>query len=639
LPVSTDARIGSELLGYRIEALVGRGGMGVVYRAFDPRLKRNVALKLIAPELAADDRFRERFLAETEVAASLEHPNVVPIHDAGEVDGELALAMRCVEGSDLKMLLKAEGTLEPARALSLCAQIAGALDAAHAKGLVHRDVKPSNVLLDEREHVYLADFGLTRRLADQGIAGEQALSLGTPAYVAPEQILGEEVDGRADLYSLACLLYECLTGEPPFRRDSEMAVLWDHLHQPPPKASDRRPSLSPTVDAVVAKALAKDPNERYGSGAELVEAARRALPGQIGAPRRRRRMFVFLVLAGAAAALAVALPLTLSGGKSESSVNPALAVKESTKPTLAIRKPSLQRIDPRTNRLVATIPVGPTYPGGLALGGGHVWLADAEHNALYRVDPRTNSFRAVVKGIESETGLAFGGGSVWVLNTIDNTVSQLDPRSGTILHVVALPPGIAGGAIAANEERVWVAQATARGNLTFVNTSSYATGIVNVASGSLPAPNFGDVAIGQGALWAIGRDPAAASPTGGVVKLDPKSGKLLARVGAEDFRCACAASPAMLAAGQEGVWVVQSVAATASIAPSGDRVVRSVRAGSSVDAVAVGAGSVWMLSPADGTVTRVDPKTGTILKTFEVGPNPLDLVADENGVWVAVRPA
>ena len=158
--------IGSDFLGYRIEELIGRGGMGVVYRAFDLRLKRLVALKLVAPSLALDERFRERFARETELVMSLEHPNVVPIYDAGEVDGRLYLAMRLVDGTDLGSLLRAEGALEPARAMAICAQVASALDAAHTRGLVHRDVKPSNVLLDSSEHVYLADFGLTRRLAD-----------------------------------------------------------------------------------------------------------------------------------------------------------------------------------------------------------------------------------------------------------------------------------------------------------------------------------------------------------------------------------------------------------------------------------------------------------------------------------------
>src|SRR5215472_8381436 len=176
--------IGSEFLGYRIEELIGRGGMGVVYRAYDLRLKRPVALKLVAPSLARNERFRERFARESELVMSLEHPNVVPIHDAGDFDGRVYLAMRLVDGTDLGSLLRAEGALEPARALTICTQIAAALDAAHERGLVHRDVKPSNVLLDSSGHVYLADFGLTRSLDEEGAAEDRAV--GTPAYLAPE---------------------------------------------------------------------------------------------------------------------------------------------------------------------------------------------------------------------------------------------------------------------------------------------------------------------------------------------------------------------------------------------------------------------------------------------------------------------
>ena len=188
MSVSVDPRIGSELFGYRVEALLGRGGMGVVYKAYDPRLKRYVALKLIAPEVSEDERFRERFLAESELAASLDHPNVVPIYDAFDAEGRLAIAMRYVEGTDLKQLLQTERVLDPERAVAICGQVAAALDAAHVRGLIHRDVKPSNVLLDENEHVYLADFGLSRRLAEPGGQPEERLSVGTPSYVAPEQI-------------------------------------------------------------------------------------------------------------------------------------------------------------------------------------------------------------------------------------------------------------------------------------------------------------------------------------------------------------------------------------------------------------------------------------------------------------------
>ena len=202
----TSANIGTELAGYRLEALIGHGGMGVVYRAHDLALDRDVALKLLAPHLADDVSFRERFLRESRLAASLEHPNVVPIHDAGEIDGQLYIAMRLVDGTDLKQLLR-EGPLDPARAIHIVEQIAGALDAAHARGLVHRDVKPSNVLLDEHEHAYLADFGLSRYLGEAGAALGAENSLGTIDYVAPEQIRGEEIDGRADVYALGCLLY------------------------------------------------------------------------------------------------------------------------------------------------------------------------------------------------------------------------------------------------------------------------------------------------------------------------------------------------------------------------------------------------------------------------------------------------
>src|SRR5262245_29872866 len=183
--------IGTDFLGYRIEDVIGRGGMGVVYRAYDLRLKRPVALKLVAPSLATDERFRERFARESELVMSLEHPNVVPIYDAGDVDSRLYLAMRLVDGTDLGSLLRSEGALDPARAVTICSQIASALDAAHARGLVHRDVKPSNVLLDGSEHVYLADFGLTRRLDDLTSDPGSERSIGTPAYLAPEQLEGQ----------------------------------------------------------------------------------------------------------------------------------------------------------------------------------------------------------------------------------------------------------------------------------------------------------------------------------------------------------------------------------------------------------------------------------------------------------------
>jgi serine/threonine protein kinase len=247
VPVSVPG-VGTQLGSYRIEALLGRGGMGVVYRATDLRLGRQVALKLLAPHVTQDQRFRTRFLAESRLAASIDHAGIVPIYEAGEVDDHLYIAMRYVEGTDLASLLRAEGGLAPDRAVGLVAQLADALDAAHARGLVHRDVKPSNALIaveGTAEHVYLADFGLTKHTTTDGRLTATDQLVGTIDYVAPERIRAEQADGRADLYALGCVLFECLTGEVPFPRDSEAAAIYAHLEDEPPRASERRPGLPP----------------------------------------------------------------------------------------------------------------------------------------------------------------------------------------------------------------------------------------------------------------------------------------------------------------------------------------------------------------------------------------------------------
>jgi serine/threonine protein kinase len=231
---------GSTFAGYRIESIIGRGGMGVVYRATDLSLERPVALKLVAPEVADDEHFRRRFLKEPKLAASLDHPNVVPIYEAGEHDGQLYLAMRFVEGSDLRTLLRGEDGLPLESAMAILAQVASALDAAHRRGLVHRDVKPANVLVDEDGHAYLTDFGVTKQLG--GDTTEAGTLVGTLDYLAPEQIRGEQVDGRADVYALGCVLYQCLTGAAPFHRATEAETLWAHMQEPVPTA-DGHPAL------------------------------------------------------------------------------------------------------------------------------------------------------------------------------------------------------------------------------------------------------------------------------------------------------------------------------------------------------------------------------------------------------------
>ncbi|HEX8102392.1 MAG TPA: serine/threonine-protein kinase [Solirubrobacteraceae bacterium] len=268
-----DPRVGSTVAGYRIGARIGRGGMGVVYRAEHLQLGRPAALKIVAPELAGDREFRRRFEHEARIAAQLAHPHVVPVYDAGDADGLLYLAMALIEGGDLAAELAARGALDPARALLICGQVAGALDAAHAIGLIHRDVKPANVLLDERGS-YLTDFGLVRR---RGATTRPGDIVGTIDYVAPEQIEGRDLDGRADQYALAAVLHHCLCGTPPFRRDTEVAVMYAHLREPPPPASAVRPGLPEALDGVLARGLDKAARRRFESCAALVAAAREAL--------------------------------------------------------------------------------------------------------------------------------------------------------------------------------------------------------------------------------------------------------------------------------------------------------------------------------------------------------------------------
>lgn len=274
--------IGTQIAGYRIDALVARGGMGVIYKATQLALDRPVALKVVAPELAESPSFRERFERESRVAASLDHPHVLPIHEAGEAGGQLFIAMRYVEGTDLRRLVDSEGPLAPARAAGLVSQVAGALDAAHERGLVHRDIKPANILVAReggQEHAYLTDFGLTKNAASGAGLTRTGQWVGTLDYIAPEQVQGRKVDGRADVYALGCVLYELLTGEVPYDREDDAAKLWAHINDPAPVPSQLVGGLAPELDVVVGKAMAKDPDQRYPSAGDLGRAAVAAASG------------------------------------------------------------------------------------------------------------------------------------------------------------------------------------------------------------------------------------------------------------------------------------------------------------------------------------------------------------------------
>jgi serine/threonine-protein kinase len=308
--------VGEEFGPYRIESVLGRGGMGTVYLATHTRLERRVALKVIASELADDAEFRTRFLRESQLAASLDHPHVIPIYDADEIDGVLYIAMRYVDGPSLQALLRERGALTRADTLRIAEQIGGALDAAHAADLIHRDLKPANILLADG-HAYLCDFGLAKRTSSEAMT-QAGSFLGTVDYSSPEQIRGEPLDGRADVYSLGCVVYHCLSGEPPYAGESEIAVLQAHLNDPPPL-------LAPDLDGVFAKAMAKDRQERHPTAGDFAKDLRAAIagaaPATIRAPTApRRRRWKGLLVAGVALLLAlgaIAVGILATGGSNE----------------------------------------------------------------------------------------------------------------------------------------------------------------------------------------------------------------------------------------------------------------------------------------------------------------------------------
>jgi streptogramin lyase/predicted Ser/Thr protein kinase len=592
--------IGSTLAGYRIEALIARGGMGVVYRATQLALERPVALKVIARQLVDQSGFRERFLRESRLAARLDHPNAVPVYDAREEDGELIVAMRLVEGGDLRRLIDREGPLEPARAIGLLGQVAEALDAAHAAGIVHRDVKPHNILV-EGKRAYLSDFGLAKAYAETG-PGSGASIVGTVEYMAPEQWRGESVGPAADVYALGCVLYEALTGIVPYAR----------------KDSDTEPAMPEGVDAVIERAVAKEPTDRYRTAGALIDAARErqgAAPAKtkvlsagreratlrIGAsasrrPRLTRRAKQWLGAVGAVAVGVVALALTLLGGDSVSVSEPIavadpplrLAVGPRTVWVTSARDGTLSRIDSASRELIAKTRLGRGI-SGVAIGAGSVWVSNPRTGTVLRADSTGQVIARIPIG-GRPGALAFAGGRLWVADDAGAGIAAIDGETNRLVER-GIAPQAAPLRLAAGAGAVWVSSATT-GTVSRIDLAS-ASAEAPIRVGRGPA----GVTVGGGLVW------VANSRSGTVTRVDPS---IRAILGAPIF---VGARPGGIDAGTSTVWVASSAenAVSRIDIESGEKVGDPVSVGPVPGAVAVGREAVWVANNGDGTVTRIEP--------------------------------
>jgi DNA-binding beta-propeller fold protein YncE len=591
--------IGSILAGYRLDALIARGGMGVVYRATHLALERPVALKVIARQFADDEGFRDRFLRESRLAARLDHPAVVPVFDAREEGGELIVAMRLVEGGDLKKRIGAGGPLPPAEAVGLLDQVAGALDAAHAAGIVHRDVKPHNILL-EGDRAYLTDFGLAKALGDSGVLSGTSV-VGTVEYMSPEQWRGEQVGPAADVYSLGCVLYEALTGVVPYAR----------------RAGDVEPEMPQGLDAVIERAVAPDPADRYPTAGELIEAAHErqgATPAATrvlsepperptlrlgGDPaggdrelrgwRRWRRhyagffaawMIVPIVVGLVAAVVAVVLY-----------IDDGVSVSE----PIAVGHPPLR----------------------LAVGPETVWVTSAPDGTLSGIDPEAREVHTRLRIGRGAAGVAIGAGSVWVSNPRTGSVLRIDPIAR---QTERIPVGGSPGAIVFGGGRLWVADEDGAG-VTAINAQGGRVFKRGIAPHATPLR----LASGAGAVW------VSSASTGSLRRID--------------LGTAVAGAPILVGRGPAGVtvggglvWVANSRSETVTrVDPSiraifGDPIPVGARPGG-IDA---GTSTVWVANSADGTVSRIDIESGeTIGDPISVGPDPGAIAVGGEAVWVA----
>ncbi len=672
---------GELLAGYRIDAVVGRGGMGIVYRATHLVLRRNDALKVIAPGIAQEPQFRRRFERESQVAAHIDHPNVIPIYAAGEENGLLYIAMRFVEGTDLRAVLRREGQIDPRRAARIVAAIGDALDAAHEQGLVHRDVKPANVLIAhrrEREHVYLTDFGLAKVTTSSHHGETRAgMFLGTTDYVSPEQALGTPLDARSDVYSLGCTLFHMLTGEVPYPGAFEAAKLVAHARHAVPSVLALAPELRSEFEAVIARSMAKDPADRYPSAGDLGRAALAAAEGRTHTARRP-------VATGPAAPTEAA---TSPGPRKRGSDRPTLetaspaAAKEPTptlvgpaEPVTATGHPASQppaRTRPRSvprrwilggiivaavAALIAAgivlgansgrrgpasagggqhgrssanpftdgaIPVG-RAPDGVVINQRNAWVANAGAGTVTRIDAISakvlETIRYASHPVDEAPITTSGGNMVWVGNARDGTLTRIDGVTGKILGS-PITVGGAPDAITAAAGDIWVANRSAN-TVSRIDASTGAPVGIPIPVGTDPVR----LGVGDGSVWVANAD------SGTVTQIDAGTGQVLGtiRVGGHPDAIAFAAGD---------IWIANASTNTVSRIDATSRtpVGSPIHVGAGPGRIVASPTGLWVANTGSGTVTWLDPATGKVLGTIRTGGRPDGLTIAGGIVWVAAR--
>ncbi len=610
---------GSVVAGCRLEEEIGRGGMGVVYRATDLSLERTVALKLIAPELTTNPDFRERFKRESRLAASIEHANVVPVYAAGEAEDLLYLVTRYIRGTDLRSLIQEQGALEPARAARIVAQVAAALGAAHRRGLIHRDVKPANVLIEQdggNEHAYLTDFGIARDLGGTALT-RTGMLVGTMDYIAPERLEDRPGDGRSDIYALGCVLFEALTGQVPFPRDSDVAKMYAHMNEPVPSARQFRPEVPPPLAETATKAMAKSPDERFATADDLADTLR-AEATTLSGPR----------------SVPDADPTELSPTQHAPPPPPAKpppakpppglrpATPRPAPPPRAPVTPPTQQVPERPRRAL------PLVIGGLVLlaliGVAAVLLAGGSSDSGDKSASKTTSSSDSSKPLSPSAlspidigsgvdGIEVGAGSVWVANNRKNTVTRVDP--GTRKVAGTTPVGRNPDSVAVGEGAVWVTN-TDDDNVTKLSTSGKVEDTIDVGDG----PE--GVLAGRGAVWvADGLD-------GKVTKLDPGGGApKTIPVGTD---------PVQLAFDQDSVWVTNSGDGYIQELDqkTGEKVGDGVQIGGETRGIAFSDGLLWVAVSDQSLVAAVDPASRKVVKRINVSDNPREIRAGEGAIWV-----